>query len=88
MGAVISIKTDMPCPNCHEPMEWQSKSLTYDGFYLGVAQTIPLSERVDGEMHGLCDGCGKWFDVELARGKAIGVRQSEPLSLPLLSTGS
>jgi hypothetical protein len=87
MGAVISIKTDTPCPNCHEPMEWQSKSLTYDGFYLGVAQTVPLSERVDGDMHGLCDTCGKWFDVEIARGKVIGVRQSEPRSLPLPSNG-
>ena len=50
MGVVISIKTDVPCPTCRESMSWQSKRLTYDGFFLAAPQTVPLSERVGGEM--------------------------------------
>jgi len=60
-------------------MEWQSKRLSYDGFHLDVAQSVPLTDRVDGEIHGLCSACGKWFDLGIEKGQASQVRQSEPL---------
>ena len=81
MGVFNHIETDRPCPTCKQPLEWQSKHLTYDGYLLANAmQVVSLSERVSGEMHTFCDTCKTFYDVEIAGGVPGPMKASEPLN--------
>ena len=70
MGVFNTIKSKTKCPNCNNPVEWQSKRLVYDGLLVENAmQTITLNKKMDGEMHTYCDKCKTSFDVAITKGK-------------------
>lgn len=70
MGLYDIIESTIRCPNCDQPLEWQSKYVTYDGFLLdNVNQTIPLTHHVNGEMHALCDRCRIFYEADIVDGK-------------------
>jgi len=80
MGMFNVIKTDTACPTCQRPLQWQSKSITYDGYLLeNAAQSVQLTERISGEMHSLCDSCRTWYDLEITNGREGSLRPSKPL---------
>ncbi len=80
MGVFNTIKTDEKCPNCHQPVEWQSKRLIYDGIIVGnLMQALTLNKRMDGEMHAYCDACETWFDATIEKGKVVTIKPSNPI---------
>ncbi len=73
----------MVCPNCQAAVEWQSKRLIYDGLLLANAmQSVPLSSRINGEMHTTCSNCHSVIDLDLEGGKAITVKVSPRPKVP------
>lgn len=77
MGAFNTIYTKQACPNCHAPVEWQSKELEYDGLIIANAmQVIELRPQMEGRMHAYCDACKTWTDATIHRGKIATLKTS------------
>ncbi len=84
MGVFNIIRSEQTCPNCHAPVQWQSKSLEYDGLILAnVMQVIELRPQMDGEMHAYCDACKTWTDATIQQGK-VGELKTSTVTPPVL----
>lgn len=77
MGAYNTIRCAQTCPNCHAPVEWQSKRLAYDGLLLANAmQVIELRPQMEGEMHAYCAACQIWTDATIHQGEVVALKTS------------
>ena len=72
MGLFNTIVIDLTCPNCQGVVEWQSKEMEYNGYFLESAmQDITLGPGMNGEMHTHCDNCKLYSQYPIQDGKVI-----------------
>lgn len=76
------IKNKTKCPTCNQPVEWQSKNLTYDGLILAnLLQRITLNKHLSGEIHAYCDDCRKAVEIAIENGKEMGIKTREVVKI-------
>lgn len=82
MYNVIKVQegTPLPCPICEKNMElearegeWQSKYADARGYDDELALIkIPLENVQRGEMHGMCEHCESFIQLNIENGKITG----------------
>lgn len=77
MGLYNIIRSELTCPGCHAPVEWQSKELDYDGLIIAEAmQVIELRPLMDGEMHTSCRKCKTLTRAIIRNGNVVDLETS------------